>query len=827
MTCRIHDGQIPDPPEVGLLLRSEAIRAEVCAVKRTVARTLLLFSAILVFSPLARAADLDVPPQGGLPGLSIGVSRDGKSLKVGSAGRTVDIPIEPPLKPGSKAELRMVSVGQGRAIAHVVVPTQDGPWEALLAPSLDAPLFAGRTGFVRGPEGEREGTRVEFVRRADGTSTVLVSEIREDSRICGEDATSIRPRGLDPKTLTLRGATVQRLSAEARAKAKKLVAETAPSPRPAPIAKLLSLGGESSAQGLAKNLLDERSDTTWTEDRPGVGQGEFVTFRSSRELPIARIVLTVTPTGAPADFAPPHTLYLVTPGETRELVVSEDAAWKVGGEIEFRFAVPLRTECMSLVLGDAFAEGVTSPRVGLAGISAYAELETKPLDSIARDLGAGGTSAETAMAFLKRAGEPGLAAIADVYKALDGAGRARAIDVATAAPSCDAAGRILLAGVTDSDREASRKARDRIERCGKGAARALIAGLASTDPKLRAVSAELLGLVAPREGLEPLVGALGNGERVERSAVRAATAKAARNAPPATLDGWLSSRDVGVKRIEILRAFSARLGELPHAEEALVGAAHATEMGTRYVLVDAARAFALARPDRPTPLFGLLDDADGYVRAHAAEASVGIPAATPKLIARLSDPEPRVREAAFLALASSGSAPPVESAASLIHDEWTFVRVAAASALGSTRGISPGIDKALEAALSDRAALVKQASLSALGARRATGSAGAISALAKDPSASLDLRVTATRTLGAICAVAEVEFLTRAANRALSPIDEADLRLGVAAIDALGRIHPDDLGARLAKLRDKNVRPPLRHAADRAAVEPSTCQTGK
>jgi hypothetical protein len=825
MTCRIHDGQIPDP-EVGLLLRIAAIRAEVSAVKRSSARSFFFVSSILLFSPLARAADLDVPAQGGLPGLSVSLARDGKSLKVVSAGRAVDVPIDPPLKPGAKAELHSVAIGQGRAIAHVIVPTQDGPWEALLAPSSDAPLFAGRTGFVRGPEGEREGTRVEIARRADGTSSVLVSEIREDSRICGEDATSIRPRGLEPKSLTLRGATVQRLSAEARTKAKKLIAESPPSPRLPPVAKVLSLGGESSVQGLAKNLLDDRADTAWTEDRPGVGQGEFVTFRSSRDLPIARIVLTVTPTSAPADFAPPHSLYLVTPGETRELVVPDDAAWKVGGEIEFRFAVPLRTECLSLVLGDAFAEGVTSPRVGLAGIAAYAALEAKPLDAIARDLGAGGESAEAATAFLKRAGEAGLTAIANVYGALDGAGRARAIDVATSAPSCDAASRVLLVGVIDTDREASRKARDRIERCGKGAARALITGLSATDPKLRAVSAELLGLVAPREGLEPLVGALGGGDRIERSAVRAATAKAAKNAPPATLDAWLS-QGAGPKRLEILRAFSARLAELPHAEEALVSAARASEMGTRYVLVDAARALALARPDRPGPLLGLLDDTDGSVRAHAAEASAGIVAAKPKLVVRLSDPEPRVREAALMALASSGAAPPLETTSCLAHDEWTFVRVAAASALGSTLAVSPTIDKALEAALFDSAVLVKQASLSALGARHATGSAGAISAVAKDSAAPLDLRVTATRTLGAVCAVGELEFLTRAAQRALSPIDEADLRMGVAAIDALGRIHPEDLGARLAKLRDKNVRPPLRHAADRAIEEPSACRATK
>jgi HEAT repeat protein len=71
------------------------------------------------------------------------------------------------------------------------------------------------------------------------------------------------------------------------------------------------------------------------------------------------------------------------------------------------------------------------------------------------------------------------------------------------------------------------------------AAKALATGLASDDPKLRAVSAELFGLVAPREALSPLVAALGRGDKVERSAVRAAAARASRNAPPATLDAFL------------------------------------------------------------------------------------------------------------------------------------------------------------------------------------------------------------------------------------------------------------------------------------------------
>jgi len=765
----------------------------------------------------ASAADADVP------GLSVTVAKDARSIKLVRAAGSTEIAVEGDPKPGQKPEVTTLSVAPGRAVVRVVVATREGPWEALLAPSQDAPLFAGRTGFSRGTEGEREGYRIDVTPRADGTAGVLVSEIREDTRICGEPATALRPRGIDPKTLTLRGATVQRLSADARAKARKVALAKVSGVRAAPLAKLLSPAGESGAAGEAKNLLDDRADTAWTEDRPGVGQGEFVTFRLPEEVPVDRIVFGVTPTSAPEGFAAPHTFYLVTPGEVRELTVPDDAAFVAGGEVEVRFAAPLRAECMSIVLADAYAEGAKAPRVGLFGVTAYAALESKPLETITKDLGAGGEAAAAATAFLKRAGAPGLAAIAAGYASLDAGGRARAIDVATAAPSCEAAGDVLLLGVVDPDKEASRKARDRIERCGKGSAKALAAGLVSKDAKLRAVSAELFGLVAPREALEPLVHALGQGERAERSAVRAAAAKAARNAPPATLEGWLVGENTMQKRIEMLRAFSARLGDLARAEELLTGASKAPEMGARYVLVEAARAFSLSRPERPSPLAALLDDADPHVRARAAEGAAGVPQVAPRLVAHLSDPEPRVREASLLALAASHAAPEAEASALVVGDEWSFVRVAAANALGAARAPTQVGNAALEKVLEGRSPVVAPAALLALGERRATGSAGAMAALARSPDAQLDLRVAAVRALGAVCASGELDYLTRAAERALRPIDEADLRLGVAAIDALGRIHPGDLAKRLEPLKAKDVRPPLRHAAERALAEPPAC----
>ncbi|HRH00575.1 MAG TPA: hypothetical protein PLR99_30230, partial [Polyangiaceae bacterium] len=117
----------------------------------------------------------------------------------------------------------------------------------------------------------------------------------------------------------------------------------------------------------------------------------------------------------------------------------------------------------------------------------------------------------------------------------------------------------------------------------------------------------------------------------------------------------------------------------------------------------------------------------------------------------------------------------------------------------------------------------KQAALAALGARRATSAAGAIGRIARDAEVGLDLRVTATRALGAVCATAELDFLTRAAGRVASPADEADLRIGLAALDALGHIHPADLASRLAPLRDPKARLPVRNAANRALADEGSC----
>jgi hypothetical protein len=75
-----------------------------------------------------------------------------------------------------------------------------------------------------------------------------------------------------------------------------------------------------------------------------------------------------------------------------------------------------------------------------------------------------------------------------------------------------------------------------------------------------------------------------------------------------------------------------------------------------------------------------------------------------------------------------------------------------------------------------------------------------------------------------MCVRSAVGRLTDLALLARAPTDEADERLGLAAVEALGVLHPADLEKRLAPLRAKDVRAPMRRAAERAISEPGACR---
>jgi hypothetical protein len=119
---------------------------------------------------------------------------------------------------------------------------------------------------------------------------------------------------------------------------------------------------------------------------------------------------------------------------------------------------------------------------------------------------------------------------------------------------------------------------------------------------------------------------------------------------------------------------------------------------------------------------------------------------------------------------------------------------------------------------------VRATTVLALGKQRATGQAPLVRERLDDTKEDPEVRAVAARTLGELCVQNAADRLTALALLARAPVDEADDRIGIAAIEALGALHPADLAARLAPLRAKEIRMPVRRAAERAASEPGACR---
>ena len=791
-----------------------------------------------------------VPAGGGLEAVDVKVDVGAGVVRVRRAGREKEIPIaiEKSRIDTVASSIEVVPIGGGRSVAHVRVPDvqrKDLAFEAVISGHADAPIFAGLTGYTRGDEGDRSGQLV-LVKDRDGQSKfVIVAETREDTRICGQAVTPLGAQGLDPARMQLVGATLPRIDQKARAAAQRVVAQARTSTA-APLARVLVATGGSSPNAPA--LTDGKTDTVWSEARTaGDGHGEFATMRAPSDLPVHALVVTIAPSKPKPEGAAPRTFFVATDQRLFLVTMPEDAWQKPGQAYDIPLPEPVRTTCVAIVLDEAFARGAAAPEVSIAEVAAITkfDVEGAKLADVARALasprgdgaspgaapGARSTPEEAA-ALLRRAGTDGLAAVVAEYATLDARGRALAVDVASSAGACDgAAAELLTRALADREMEVRKRALGRIERCGKSAGEALVIAVRSEDEARRAASAPLLATVAPSLAIEPLAEQMGKGAPETRRAIRGAFARAAAGATRDKLLGLLAKREMSVPaRLDLLRATGAKLPELrPEADVAIADLLRAApDMPTRYLLAQPLAHLARAPDATSGELSRLAElarrDPDWAVRARAVELSAGIGPLASTILAATSDPEPRVREAALKAMATSGLAAGVPAAAeALAKDEWTFVRTSAAEALGALSQ-DLGATNALVKGLSDRSAKVRATSIAALGKQHATAQAGRVRERLDDTKEDPEVRALAARTLGSMCIQNAADRLTKLAQLARAPVDEADDRIGMAAIEALGALHPSDLEARLAPLRGKDVRMPVRRAAERALIEPTSCR---
>ena len=753
---------------------------------------------------------------------------------------------------GGHASFSAVPVG-ARFALHVKIPLahvspDERAWEAVLVPGAPSVAAAGLTGFARGEPGERSGVRVVELPATDGRERpeLVVGEIHEDRRICGQAETLIAPRAFDPASLTLRGVTLPRLSEEARASATRLTAEaTSAAALPAPLAPLVR-ATSTSADGSAAALTDGNPSTAWSEQRSGDGHGEFVTLTAAPELPIDCLAFTLLPTApstptapdapsarpAPADLTPPHTVHLATGAHVYEITFPP-APHAPAGDVIFvvKLPEPLATGCLSLVL-DRPEGARPHPVVTLAEVTAYG-----PFD------GAGATVAAVAKALdddalgdgavqeLARMGDAGVRAAGARLPALRTQGQRRALTVAESG-SCETAAPLFVTELarTGVTAEAAARSERALRRCDKRAAPALLAALAAPHPS--AEVARVAAEVAPDGALPLLMQHVASapestpGEAGFRDALSRAAERASSGAVVKTLDLPIASASAPAStRLTLVRALHARAAEIaPVATPIALAAARDPVAARRYLAVDPLVALAATVPDARAALVALESDSAWTVRLRLAERADEVAELIGWAPHAVDDAAPRVREAALGSLARKHQAPAEVAAHAGDGEEWTFVRLAAITALQAdtrTGNARADIDETLARATTEDPSLeVRTAALDGLSARGGATAAKLVRQLLDREDLSAEVRAGAARAAGTLCLRDQADHLTEL-SRPLGNLDtsESARLVAVQALAALARLHPKDLARRVAPYGADGA-PAEARAAARQALAP-------
>ena len=839
---------------------------------RSLAALLVAFSPLLVPRIAAADATTFAPAGRGQQALAVRVEAAGVRARVcasgaceAEGGAVIAVPDEA-REALSRGAAALREIEGGRRIVRVDLPLEKGDpgatWTLLVAAPLTGKgsepvvVWSGFVGVSKGEHGEGRATVIVDEPGAGGARRVLVGERREDVTLCGRP-TLVAAREIDPATLSLgHAASVQNLDAKEIAQAVKIAATRIPEGEaPASGVRLLRATAASSAvEQKLGTLTDGDAETIWSENKAGVGAGEFVSMSSASEVGITAFTITVRPKADVEGGAAPRTLYLAAPDRLVEVKLPEDA-WKQPPGTRYAVKLPeeLHASCVAVVIGDAFGAASKSdptsklPRVTLAEIEAVTAFGAATPEALVGALAGGSDRSRAAAALLARGGALASQAAIAGYDKLDAAGKQLAAGIVDGAPCAEqspffAARFAGLAAQKDRPRAAPGEvdpelahARDQLRRCGRASAVALGKLVAEGQPQVSRLAAIELSLVAPAEAVPILVDALNKADDAGRRELRAALSRAVK-APraQAAYAEELAPAKLGARSpvtvIDLLRAAGPALPQIEGARPLFASLAVPTApMSSRYLLQAPAAALASAG-DGVAEAFlraTLRRDADPHLRTRAAEVAGPVEALRPDLALAVDDPEVRVREAAINAFASSDRAAPrglgEALARRLANDDWTIIRSAAARTIG-TLPATPALDAALAAALADLYPEVRGRAIDALGAHKATAYAEPLRKRALLADESLEVRTRAVLALAEMCDKGSLELWTRLAAKSVKPVDERDRRLGAAAVAALSVFHPSDLAQRLSTLLGKDAPPGVSEMAKSAIAAQGACR---
>lgn len=808
---------------------------------------LAMFSLALLSAPrraqALAALPVHAPAGNGQPALSVLVGKGGEiaaatcSTPPCSAGAVpLAVPAELRAKP---ARAEVVAIGEGRHAVVVAVDDGARAFRAVVAAPLTgaAPkvLFSGLVGLLRGEDGLRQGPMVQVSEAENGVRRVLVGEQWESVSLCGRPAI-LAPQLLNPKTLELSAAKVQRLSPAERDAARSVKATRLADDQPSAAATgVLRALYASSGIGAPQAITDGDPETTWSEDRGGDGKGEFIVMRAPPETAISGLELTLRPKLRAVDNgAAPARLFVVGPRDVIEVTLPEDAWQHPGARYRVTLEPPLQSSCLALSLDTSFDK---SPKaaVTLAEVAAVTEFAVDKLPELVAALAGGGQRAEAAKAVLAAGGPAAFAAVAQAFEALDEGGRRVALEVMDRAP-CELGAPVYVSALSGKIEAQTQHAQSRLRRCGAAGGAALESALAKsdkTDKRLMPLLVTELSLADPARAVRVFVPLLDEKTVLRRRLLRTSLAQVARTekAAPALRAVLADPKTPPVALIDVLRALGDQAPRYePEASAALARLQQGSpRFRTRYLLLGPAA--VLSRVDAGAGSAfrrSLSADPDPHVRA-AALALVREPKRFQgELLKALGDPDVRVREASARALAS----PDAEFASRALlerleDDRWPLVRAAAADAL-SRHPAGPALDEPLVDALGDASELVRARAVRALSERRASGAAARIRERLADAEEWPEVRAEAARALGVLCDAESADVLLAFAKKLADPMASPAAQLiGRGAVASLGRLASPDLKASLAQLTSKDAPPHARRAAAAALSTRETCRASR
>lgn len=730
--------------------------------------------------------------------------------------------------------LVLAAAPQGSAAPKAVGSKQAGGSSSQAASGPVLLVHQGWSDRYSGLEGERSAPHVEVIGSA-GSQQLVVGELREDLSLCGRPAL-LAPRVLDPASLRLRPARLQRLSATERKRAPELTAE--PVDDPTPGGMTLPALAASSAVGRPGFVSDGDLETTWAEGGGGAGRGEFIRLRAPAQVPIRGFELVSRPPsgGSPAG-AGPRVFWLAGDTQLVRVEMPSDPWAEPGARFRILLPEPWHTSCVAWIAEEAYGSGADL-QVTLAELVALPEAGSASLEELIEWIASGEERAGQAVSLLAARPDAGPAVTAALPQASPRA-RPRLLDVSDQI-ACSASAPNYAAALALGDRDLTERASRGLARCFEQAPAALIASLKGATASAETRLAQELAQLAPRTAVEELTPRLAAPSPARRAGLRQALAHAARapEAAPA-LRHWLADTKLAERaRVDLLRSLGARIHQFrPEASAALARLLPTASFRTRYLLLEPA--VRLAAQDDGARAFvarALTHDAHPAVRTQAARAIGEVlggtardPGSLPfetELMAALTDENVRVRDGAARTLGLLLSQRAQGRLQELLEDDpWPLVRAAAADSLGRL-GPHQNVDRALARALEDDESLaVRAAAARALGERKPSEAGKWLREAFNDSDQPASVRLAVARALGELCDPSAAPSLLEAALRLTNPhLDADERRVSLAALAALGRLRPPDLQSDLKPLLEGRVPRQVRAQARRASGKPSPGQ---